>query len=186
MDSASFFAHIKPLFSNKFSQSQVDGINHILSAITEAGIIDLRYIAYMLATCFHETAKTMQPIPEYGRGKGYDYGKKLKMSRKAYTVPDQIFYGRGLVQLTWFENYDAMGKLLKVDLLNHPDLALDPTISAQIMIKGMIKGFFTGKALSNYFNEKTTDWINARKIINGLDKASLIADYAKVFHNGLL
>jgi putative chitinase len=186
MNSASFFATIKPLFSNKFTQNQVDGINHILSAITEAGITDLRYVAYMLATVFHETAKTMQPIREYGRGKGYDYGKKLKMSRKPYVTPDQIFYGRGLVQLTWYENYDSMGKLLKIDLLNNPDLALNGDVSAQIMIKGMMKGFFTGKALSHYFNDKITDWINARRIINGTDKSSLIADYAKVFYNGLL
>ena len=186
MDSAKFFTHIKPLFSNKFTQKQVDGINHILSAIVNAGITDLRYIAYILATVFHETANTMQPIKEYGRGKGYDYGKKLKMSRKPYVSPDVIFYGRGLVQLTWFENYASMGKLLKIDLLNNPDLALYPDISAQIMIKGMTKGFFTGKALSNYFNEKVSDWVNARKIINGLDKAVQIADYAKIFYNGLL
>ncbi len=29
----------------------------------------------MLATVYHETAKTMQPIEEYGRGVGRDYGK---------------------------------------------------------------------------------------------------------------
>lgn len=178
------------LFSNKLSQKQVNGIQNILDSIADAGISDKRWVAYMLATVYHETARTMQPIEEYGKGKGYDYGRKLKRSRVPYTVPDKLYYGRGYVQLTWFENYQQMGKLLKVDLLNHPELALDLKIASDILIEGMTKaesgfGDFTGKCLENYFNDKITDWINARKIINGLDKAELIAGYAKEFYNAL-
>ncbi|MBE9584611.1 hypothetical protein IM792_09155 [Mucilaginibacter sp. JRF] len=65
-----FFASIrKNLFNGALKQSQVDGLNAILSATSEAGIIDTRYIAYMLATVFHETARTMQPIEEYSKGR---------------------------------------------------------------------------------------------------------------------
>lgn len=184
MNTDHFFKTIKPLFK-KFSQSQVDGLNFILNEWEVSGLRDSRWLAYMLATAFHETAKTMRPIREYGKGKGRKYGKKIKMSGQPYTVPDQIYYGRGYVQLTWFENYDTLGRLLKLPLLENPDLALDPSIAAKIMFVGMTRGIFTGVGLSKYFNN-TTDWVNARKIINGLDKAELIAGYAKVFYAGLL
>lgn len=173
------------LFSGSISQNQFNGIEDILEAWSEKGITDKRYIAYALATAYHETAKTMQPIAEYGKGKGYDYGKKLKRSRQPYTTPDKLFYGRGYVQLTWYENYAAMSKLLGVDLLNNPDLALNPDIAAKIMVRGMLNGDFTGKRLADYFNEKVTDPFNARKIINGLDKAKLIEGYYFVFFKGL-
>jgi len=191
MDTQKFFDSIREtLFNGKLKSSQVEGIESILAECKLAGITDKRWIAYMLATVIHETARTMQPIKEYGEGKKYDYGKKIKMSRKTYTTPDKIYFGRGYVQLTWYENYSGLGKLLKIDLLNNPDLALDKKIASRIMIEGMTKakssfGDFTGKCLEMYFNEKVTDWVNARKIINGLDKAELIAGYAKKFYEAL-
>lgn len=191
MDDKFFYDKIRQsLFKGSIKQSQVDGINNILSCTAAAHITDARHIAYILATAYHETAHTMQPIEEYGKGKGYDYGKKLKRSRVPYLSPDKLYYGRGYVQLTWYENYQQMGKLLNVDLLNHPELALDMTIASEILIEGMTKGNshlgdFTGVSLETYFNDSKTDWVNARKIINGLDKAELIADYAKSFYDAL-
>ncbi|QTE37464.1 glycoside hydrolase family 19 protein [Mucilaginibacter gossypii] len=175
---------IRPLFGGKLTQAQVDGIEKILSACKV--LTDERHIAYILATCFHETAKTMQPVRENGRGKGLPYGSKLKMGggpghRVPYTNPDQLYYGRGYVQLTWYENYLAMGRKLHIDLLNNPDLALQPDISAKIMITGMTDGSFTGKKLSDYFNNKTNDPVNARRIINGTDVAATIAGYHNTF-----
>lgn len=185
-----FFSSIRSSLFGKLSQKQVDGLNYILDSCEKACVKDMRWVAYMLATAYHETGYTMQPIEEYGKGKGRDYGKKLKMSRKPYTKPDKIYYGRGYVQITWYENYETMGKLLKIDLLNKPELALDPEIAAKIMIEGMTKGIsgfgdFTGKKLEDYFNDNITDWINARRIINGTDKAVQIANYAKKFYEAL-
>jgi len=45
------------------------------------------------------------------------------------------------------------------------------------MIVGMSEGTFTGKKLSDYFNNEISDAYNARKIINGRDKAGLIQGY---------
>lgn len=183
MDKDRFYDEIRAsLFSGRLSQSQVDGINAKLDAFDRFGIRDDRWKAYMLATSYHETARTMQPVEELGKGRGKPYGKKIKHSGEPYTWPDQIYYGRGDVQLTWYENYERMGKLLSIPLLENPDLALDLDISARIMIEGMTKGRsnrgdFTGVSLENYFNSYTDDPVNARKIINGLDKAKLIADY---------
>jgi predicted chitinase len=185
-----FYDDVRPLFGGHMSQSQVDGIEAILTAIENAGITDERKTAYILATIFHECAKTMQPIAEFGKGAGRDYGKKLKMGggpgkRIPYNTPDELYYGRGYVQLTWYENYENMGRLLHVDLLNIPELALEPAIAAAIMIKGMTGGLFTGRSLGEFMSDDHTDWVNARKIINGLDHAETIAGYAKVFYKGL-
>ena len=189
-DTKEFYVAVRPMFGGHLTQSQVDGIQAILKATTDAGITDDRKTAYILATVFHETAKTMQPIAEFGKGAGHDYGKKLKMGggpgkRVPYTTPDELYYGRGYVQLTWYENYESMGKLLNIDLLDNPDLALQPAVAAAIMIKGMTKGLFTGVGLDKYFTDKLTDWVNARKIINGLDMAKTIAGYAQTFYKGL-
>lgn len=186
-----FYSIRQSLFKPGLKQKQVEGINAILDIWEARGLTDLRWLAYMLATTYHETAKTMQPIEEYGKGKGYRYGKKIKRSGIPYTLPDKIYYGRGYVQLTWYENYETMGRLLGINLLQNPELALHPNFAAQIMFEGMTMGNshfgdFTGKSLENYFNDKKEDWVNARKIINGLDKAELIAGYGKKFMVGLV
>ena len=174
------------LFSGKLTSSQIEGIKFKLDAFDKFQISDFRWRAYMLATSYHETGRTMQPIEEWGRGKGKPYGQKLRHDRKPYTFPDKLYYGRGDVQLTWYENYEFMGKLLGIPLLEQPELALKPDISAQIMIEGMTRGKsnrgdFTGVSLENYFNEVKDDPVLARRIINGLDKANLIATYHNKF-----
>lgn len=180
----------KSLFNGRMNPSQKSGIDYKLNAWFRSDLSDYRWLAYMLATSYHETAKTMQPIEEYGKGKGKIYGKKIKYNRLPYTNPDKIYYGRGDVQLTWYENYELMGKLLNVPLLEKPELALEPEISAKIMIEGMTKGKsnrgdFTGVSLETYFNNKRDDPINARRIINLLDKAELIAGYHYKFLDGI-
>lgn len=185
-----FFDKIREHFG-AFSQKQVDGINTIVDTCEVVGVKDYRMIAYMLATAWHETDETMQPIEEYGKGKGMDYGKKLKMGggkgqRIPYETPDKLYYGRGYVQLTWYENYQAFSKILGVDLLNRPELALQPDIAAKIMYKGMLNGNFTGKRLSDYFTSITEDPINARRIINGVDAADKISGHYHAFYNAFL
>lgn len=183
MNKQAFYNSIRAsLFNGRLTSKQVEGINLKLDAFDRLKITDDRWRAYMLATAYHETDKTMQPIEEYGKGRGRPYGKKIKYNGKPYTYPDKIYYGRGDVQLTWYENYELMGRLLNIPLLEQPELALNPEISARIMIEGMAKGKsnrgdFTGVSLETYFNSTKNDPVNARRIINGLDKAELIAGY---------
>jgi putative chitinase len=186
IDKISFYKKIREakLFGN-LTQKQVDSIDTILNYWDQSGFTDLRWLAYMLGTIYHETGRTMLPIEEWGKGKGKPYGKKLKHSGVAYTKPDKIYYGRSYVQLTWYENYELMSRLIGEDLLNHPELALEPNVSVKILFEGMTKGSssfgdFTGKCLEMYFNKTTEDWINARRIINGKDKALTIANYSKI------
>lgn len=176
----------RTLFDGSFRQSQINGLNAILDEWEKSWAKnDDRWLAYMLATAHHETDRKMQPIEEYGKGRNYTYGKRIKMDRKPYTDTDAIFYGRGFVQLTWYENYAKAGKKLKVDLLHHPELALTLENATEIMFYGMTEGWFTGRKLSSYFNPATEDWTNARRIINGTDKAQLISSYAKKYYASL-
>lgn len=173
-----FFDHVRDLmFGGGLSQEQVEGCEAILDAVQGW---DLRWQAYALATAYGETARTMQPIAEYGKGRGRKYGKPGKHN-------GQVAYGRGYVQLTWDWNYaNADMKLgLNGALINDYELALDPKIAAQIMTRGMSEGWFTGKKLGDYFNDKRTDWKNARRIINGTDHWKTYANWAVIFHRAL-
>lgn len=183
MNRQQFFQEInRSLFRGKMNNRQQEGILHKLAAFDKFDVTDDRWKAYMLATSFHETARTMMPIEEWGKGKGKSYGRKIKHSGQPYTWPDQIYYGRGDVQLTWYENYERMGELMGLPLLEQPELALDPDISAQILVEGMIlgksnRGDFTGLSLEDYFNTHRDDPFGARRIVNGLDCAKTIAGY---------
>lgn len=184
----------KSLFGGKLSQSQVLGLDTILNDYeNKHSEIGIHQLGYIFATVRHETDKTMQPIEEYkiGRSKK-DYGRfffdkdlkkyGLKMGlgpgrRERYYTPMALYYGRGFVQLTWYENYEKATKKLGVDFLNNPELALQIEHATSIMFEGMIEGWFTGRKLSDYFTPKGHDPLNARRIINGNDKAELIKGY---------
>ena len=168
----------------RLNQSQVDGFNAIIKAINEWGgdAKNPLYVAYMLATAWHETAHTMKPIEEYGKGKGRKYGSNIDINGTRYTGLKHFYYGRGYVQLTWLTNYKNMGKVLGVDLVNKPELALNPDIAAKIMLYGMLNGSFTGRKLFDYLRKGTTEeFKQARRIINGTDKALNIAYQAEAF-----
>lgn len=189
LDRATFFAFARRApFGNRLTQEQVDGCEAILNAWTGD---DDRQLAYVLATAFHETAGTMAPVREGSRPSRRlsDAQARRVVAKYRYGKPDpetgHVYYGRGLVQLTWRRNYEKMGKKLGLDLVWMPDGVLDLTASARILITGMVDGDFTGRKLSDYFTADKEDPEGARRIVNGTDKASLIAGYYKNFLDSL-
>lgn len=198
VDRKIFFEKIKKsLFGGRFNVNvnQVLGVDDILDACEKEGVTDKRYIAYIFATAYHETGATMMPVREgYKKTDVDSIAHVTKMFNRGeiksnYALPSVnglSYFGRGYVQLTWPNNYKKMGLLLGLDLYNHPEQALNPKIAALILIKGMVLGTFTGKKLSDYINEKQTDYIRARKTVNGVDKANLIATYAYKFEKSLI
>jgi hypothetical protein len=54
-----------------------------------------------------------------------------------------------------------------------------------ILIEGRCHGSFTGRRLDDYFESKSEDWGGARKIINGEDRADLVAGYGRAFRLAL-
>ncbi len=181
MNTDKIFDNLRAITSDKkLSQIQVDSVNAILASCAKHGVTDIHQIGYVLATAYHESR--LKPIEEIGKGAGHDYGRKLDIGggagkRVPYTTPDVLYYGRGMVQITWRSNYATFTKLLGVDLINHPELAMDIHTAAEIIVVGMKNGLFTGKKLANYFTGVTNDSVNARRMINGTDCAGLISGY---------
>ena len=189
IDRSKFFSAVRQTpFGGSLTQQAVDGMNAILDEWEKrASLTDFRWLAYMLATALGEVGANMTPVREgfkstdaqaraYVKAKGYPYAK---------VINGQVYYGRGLVQLTWDYNYKSMGTILGIDLLGKPDLALVPQNAANIMFEGMTRGSFTGKKLSDYISGSKCDYVNARRIINGTDRANEIATYASKFEKAL-
>jgi hypothetical protein len=164
-----FYDTIKRELTPTLLQSQVEGINNIVDEYKKRQINDKRILAYVLATVWHETAATMQPVKEKG---GIAYLKK-----KVYYP----YYGRDLVQTTWKANYEKVKAFSGIDVVTNPDLIAEPKLAVKVAFHFMLKGWYTGKKLGDYFKPDRADWINARRIINGTDKAELVANHAKKF-----
>jgi hypothetical protein len=178
-DRTKFFAGYTAAFG-ALNDSQTAGLDALLAAAeADAEITDIRWLAYMFATVKHECAGTWKPIEEYGKGKGYKYGNPVAVTDPTGKTFTNVYYGRGYVQLTWDYNYRNMGKVLGNRLLYEPSLALDADVAYGIMSYGMRNGSFTGARLSRFISGGTCDYVNARKIINGLDQAERIAGYAQ-------
>jgi hypothetical protein len=164
------------------TDTRASALDALLGFLEQDGDVgDLRWGAYVLATVKHECADTWQPIEEFGRGQGEPYGKPVSVTGSDGKTYVNAFYGRGYVQLTWERNYQNMSRELNLgdELLIHPERALHPPVSYRVLSFGMRNGSFTGVGLSNFINGSRCDYLNARRIVNGLDRAELIASYAR-------
>jgi hypothetical protein len=165
------------LFGGTLEQVHVDGQNIVLAVWEYQRGEDVRHLAYMLATIHHECASRWWPITEYGSD---DY-----LQGKDYWP----YIGRGWVMLTWKSNYERASIELNLtderDLVAHPEMALDSLIATLVLFKGMAEGWFTGKALDDYFSDTVDDPVNARRIINGTDRAEDIAALYFKFYDAL-
>lgn len=193
---ALFFMDVRStVLGPTLSQDEIDGCNAILAAMEGS---PLAYTAYALATAYHETAHTMQPVKELG-GTAYFFrmydraGRRPDVARRlGNTQPGDgaRFCGRGYPQLTGRANYAKAAKELGVDLVTYPELALRPDIAAKIMRRGMDEGWFTGQGFDAYLPSTgpggIADFTDARRIINGSDRAKLIAGYAAQFQQALV
>lgn len=176
-----FFAGFRDRLDSTIEQEQVDGLEFILGQMeSDPYWVHIPQIAYALATVFHETAGSFQPVEE-----GYYLGKtKAKaFQRKLRYYP---YFGRGYVQTTWKKNYQRVDNAFGTDTVQHPEKALNPDIAYRTMTLGMHQGWFTGKKLDDYIKGDEKDYVNARRIINGTDKAGLIAGYARSFEKILI
>lgn len=154
-------------------------------------IRDTRQRAYVLATVRHETAATFAPIHERGNLSYFDkYEPGTKLGKRLGNVQKGdgfLFRGRGYVQITGRANYARLSSpdYINRDLIAKPDDALIPSVAYRILSVGMALGLFTGAALGRYVDEDKADYFSARRVVNGLDRALLISEYAKVMEEVL-
>lgn len=153
----------------------------------DPAMTDLRWKAYCLATVFRECGPNFLPIVEAGTPQyfaKYDPGTPLgRQLGNTQPGDGSRFKGRGYVQITGRANYQKFGSRLSLDLVADPDQCLDPDVAYRVMSEGMIHGLFTGKGLPRFINETGCDYLDARRIINGLDHAQEIADHAAMFES---
>lgn len=206
MNKTTFFAYARRApFGGRLSQAQVAGTEAILAEAAKRKVAD-NQLAYILATVFHETGGKMQPVEE---NLNYTTAAQIKktwpsrfatvaaaqpyvrnprgLANKVYggrmgnTGPNDgwLYRGRGLPQITGKENYTKFG-------ITNPDDALQMDVALRVLFDGMLKGKFTGKRLGDYFSADQSgvnkeDPEGARRVVNGTDKASLIAGYYRNF-----
>jgi predicted chitinase len=178
------------------TQDLVEALEFLLGQIEndarfEATSVERKKLAYCLATFKWETAHTLRPIDEIGSAARFNkmYGPQTKVGKVLGNTKEgdgALFHGRGYVQLTGRRNYTKAKTLTGVDVLGNPDAAKEPALAYQIAIQGMIDGWFTTRKLSQFFKDDLTDFENARTIINGHDKAAMIADIARRFNEVLI
>lgn len=192
-----FFDGVRSRFG-ALNQGQVDGFNAILEeweGDDDYHDLDSRLLAYILATAWHETGTRMLPVREgFGANDRQAYERVYAYLRKRGrigTKSDYVsrhangksYYGRGYVQLTWAKNYREAGERLGLPLYDDPDMVMVPKIAARILVRGSMEGWFTDHELGDHIEDTGADYRNARRVINGLDKARKIAGYAKKFES---
>jgi putative chitinase len=189
------------LFAGKLSHSQVDGMENLLDVWDKYFANDhsipnpTDHLAYDLGTAFHETARSMQPITEYGQVAYFDkyepgtkLGEQLGNTEKG---DGYRFRGEGHVQNTGRRNASkATTRLnelfhLGIDLVADPEKRRDPFVSAMSLFLGNKEGWWTGRKLGDYLTAGRPDFVNARRVVNGTDKAATIAGYAAKFKTAI-
>jgi hypothetical protein len=186
------------LFDGTISTSQLAGLTTILDEWDgRMANEDDRWLAYMLGTTHHETGRTMQPVRETFADTDDKAIARLDKAWAAGKLPwvsvpywrrdadGKTWLGRGYVQLTLKPNYEKAKKLTGEDVVSNPDLVMRVDIAIKILFQGMTQGLFTGKKLSDYFGPAKEDWKNARRIINGTERADLVASYAKKYYGAI-
>lgn len=169
-DRAKFFGLYRTVFSKLRSQLQVDGLEALLGMMEADPWPDIRDEAYFLATVKHECADTWRPIAERGSKSYFDRYEGRKDLGNTRPGDGYLFRGRGYVQITGRRNYERFG------IADSPEAALDTKTAYDIAKRGMLDGLFTGKKLSDY-----PDYVNKRRVVNGLDRAENIAGHARGF-----
>lgn len=134
-------------------------------------------LAYLLATSWHETGFTMKPVKE-----AYWLSESWRRDNLRYYP----WYGRGYVQLTWEENYQRAQNKLGYPFHDNPDTALEPEPAAAVLIRGCMAGWFTGRKIPDYITLQRSDFVGARRVVNGTDRQHEIAAYAKEYDRDLL
>ena len=203
-----FFDEVREhLFSGVLKESQVNGMEAILDEWDENHADkDDRWLAYLLATAYHETGRAMAPVEEnlnYSAARlrvvfpsrftpaqaTNNAGHRERIAKPVYgdrlgNPPEESgdgwrYRGRGLVQITGKANYAKFG------IEDNPDEAMNDVRTVQIMFEGMMNGLFTGKKLSSYFSHTKEDWKNAREIILAGNLEEQVGRYGQAFYRAI-
>ena len=194
IDKQKFFENYRKIFNIKhIKASSVQSIDAILNEFNshEEVDADIQKKAYMLATVRSEVGADMTPIVENmnysaerirevwpSRPEAVKFahnpeglGNSVYANRLGNGPPSSgdgyKYRGRGIgAQFTGREQYEKWSRIMGVDLLAHPELAMDVKLGASVLYLGSMQGLFTGVPLSKYITSTVVDYINARRVVN--------------------
>ena len=199
IDRKAFFDDVRgALYGGRLSSGQVEGLTALLDRFERGGETeDRRVLAYMLATAHHETGGRLQPVRETFAAtdavaidildRAFAAGRLPQVSAPYWRRDGEgkSWLGRGLVQITHRRNYARLAALTGIDLVGRPELAMEMAAAVEILFVGMLRGAFTGRRLGDHFSAGNADWVGARQIVNGLDRAEKVAGYGRAFFAAL-
>jgi hypothetical protein len=145
--------------TGSLEQEQVDTITSLLAG---AAHWPVAWLAYGLATAWHEAR--LKPIEEIGKGRGKRYGVAGARSngKAGPNYGGQIPFGRGLVQTTWVDNYEWLdraaaeaGLTKPGDVLADFNLALRPDIAALGVRRVSVGGALARSAWGGFMRAAT-------------------------------
>lgn len=175
---ANFVSGIKQRFIPHMNPRQADGAaflyRHVVTEMTSKAAA-----AYTIATALHETGNELQPIDERGNRQWFERYEGRKDLGNDQPGDGYRYRGRGFVQLTGRTNYRNAGRHLGLDLEGRPELARDPGTAVRILITGMRDGWFTKRRLDEFLTSSKADFVGARSVVNGSDRADHIAQLAR-------
>jgi predicted chitinase len=129
---------------------------HINQSMAEAGIDTAAKKAAFIAQMMHESAAFLFN-EEIASGAAYEGRADLGNTQPG---DGERFKGRGFIQLTGRDNYEAAGRALGLDLVNHPELAASDEHAARVAA-----WFWKTRDLSDFAENGEFDKITRR--ING-------------------
>ena len=132
-------------------------------------VSDLASLCYLEASILLETNQTYNAVEE-----AYWTSDSWRRANIRYYP----YHGRGHIQLTWRANYVFATKAFKLQysLVDRPaQLLKNSALSMMIAVAGCKFGWFTGRNMADYFKETKLDFINARKIVNGITSGKRVA-----------
>lgn len=193
-DSVAFWATYSHQFGripHSIEKPATEGLLGLLA--TDPQIERIEWAAYLLATIRNECGSNMMPIKEIKAKPGSQVW--VQWQSKYW---NSGFYGRGYSQLTFEGNYRQFSELLYGDdrLVKNPDLVLNPAVGYKILATGCVRGMFrkhrngTPFKLADFLNDKMTDYVDARQIVNGISgnayaHALRVGDYAERYEKCL-
>jgi hypothetical protein len=131
------------------------------AALDRRGVYTSPYVGVAAISTIAVETGNFSPVKERG---GPAYLTNLYENRKdlGNIVPGDgaKFRGRGFVQITGRWDYDHFGSEIGVDLVNDPDRALDPAVSADVLAL-----FFLERHIPFYADQQ--NWEMVRRRVNG-------------------
>jgi hypothetical protein len=169
--------HSKP-FGSVFSSVERERVKYLADVWADEGYTDLRHLAYACATVRKECGPNFMPVREGGWNKEITDAEARHHVRNRWygkEINGHVYYGRGYVQLSLYENY------LREGIADNPDKALNREWSAKLLFKGLLDGRWNGRGKGLMYYLDKNDPVQARRTVNVLDDAHEVAEWYQDF-----